>query len=159
MWQTGQEVSLGENEYKFMYAWVPSLFTWNYHNIINWLYLNTKKKVKTKNSGHNSPIPTVPIRWKPLYIVRLRDLKLHLEISRKFFYNYFMEFLRLWNEMMHANCTNPSTLWELYFFSSGWERCLREGSTAEALLMMIGKITVTTWYNGRGRTEGITVLI
>ena len=44
MWQPGQEVSLGENEYKFMYAWVPSLFTWNYHNIINWLYLNTKKK-------------------------------------------------------------------------------------------------------------------
>lgn len=30
---------------------------------------------------------------------------------------------------------------------------------AEALLMMIGKITVTTWYNGRGSTEGMNVLI
>ena len=34
MWQPGLEESLGENEYMYMYGWVPSLFTWNYHNIV-----------------------------------------------------------------------------------------------------------------------------
>ena len=29
---------LGENGYMFMYGWIPSLFTWNYHNIVNWLF-------------------------------------------------------------------------------------------------------------------------
>ena len=24
-------------------GWVPSLFTWSYHNIVNWLYPNTKE--------------------------------------------------------------------------------------------------------------------
>ena len=26
-----------------MYDLVPSLFTWNYHNIINWLYTKTRE--------------------------------------------------------------------------------------------------------------------
>ena len=34
---------LGENGYMYMYGWVPLLCTWNYHNIINWLYSNEKK--------------------------------------------------------------------------------------------------------------------
>ena len=42
MWQPGQEGSLGENWYICTYGWVPSLFTWNYHNIVNWLYFSTK---------------------------------------------------------------------------------------------------------------------
>ena len=42
MWQLGWEGSLGENEYMYVYDWVPSLFTWNYHNIVNWLCPNTK---------------------------------------------------------------------------------------------------------------------
>ena len=29
----------------YIHGWVPSLFTWNYHNIINWLYPNSKLKV------------------------------------------------------------------------------------------------------------------
>ena len=33
---------LGENGYMYMYDWVPSLFTWNYQNIVNWLYPNNK---------------------------------------------------------------------------------------------------------------------
>ena len=37
-------VSLGENRYMCMYGWVPSLFTWNYYNIVNWLYPNTKSE-------------------------------------------------------------------------------------------------------------------
>ena len=34
MWQSGWEGSLGENRYMYIYGWVPSLFTWNYHNIV-----------------------------------------------------------------------------------------------------------------------------
>ena len=37
MWQPGWEGSLGENGYMYMYGWVPSLFTWNFHNIVNQL--------------------------------------------------------------------------------------------------------------------------
>ena len=32
----------------YMYDWVPALFTWNYHNIVNWLYYNTKQNIKKK---------------------------------------------------------------------------------------------------------------
>ena len=42
MWQPGWEGSLGENGYMCMYGWVPSLSTWNYDNIVNRLYPNTK---------------------------------------------------------------------------------------------------------------------
>ena len=38
MWSPGWEQSLGENGYMYMYGWVPSLFTWNSHNIVNWLF-------------------------------------------------------------------------------------------------------------------------
>ena len=42
MWQPGWEGSLGQNGYMHIYGWAPSLFIWNYHNIVNCLYLNTK---------------------------------------------------------------------------------------------------------------------
>ena len=48
MWQPRWERSLGENGYMHVYGWVPLLFTWSNHSIINWLYLNTKVKVKAK---------------------------------------------------------------------------------------------------------------
>ena len=32
----------GENGCVYMYGWIPSLFTWNYLNIVNQLYLNKK---------------------------------------------------------------------------------------------------------------------
>ena len=40
----GWEGNLGENRYMYVYGWVPLLFTWSYHNIVNWLYPNTKLK-------------------------------------------------------------------------------------------------------------------
>ena len=40
MWQTGWEGCSGENGYR--YGWVPLLFTWNSHNIVNQLYSNIK---------------------------------------------------------------------------------------------------------------------
>ena len=42
MWQPGWEGSLGENAYMYMCGWVPLWSTWNYDNIVNWLYANTK---------------------------------------------------------------------------------------------------------------------
>ena len=38
-----REEGLGGNGYMCVYGWVHSLLTWNYHNIANWLHLNTKK--------------------------------------------------------------------------------------------------------------------
>ena len=35
MWPPGWEGSLGENGYMYMCGWVPLLFTWNYHDIVN----------------------------------------------------------------------------------------------------------------------------
>ena len=34
--------SLGKNEYMYIFGWVPLLSTWNYHNIVNWIYSNIK---------------------------------------------------------------------------------------------------------------------
>ena len=58
MWQSGWEGGLGENGYMYMYGWAPLLFTWNDHNIVNWLYPNTKlflvlKKLKLKKIFNN----------------------------------------------------------------------------------------------------------
>ena len=50
MWQPGWEGSLGENGHMCMYGWVPSLFTWNYHNIVYWLYPIWKKKFRKQTS-------------------------------------------------------------------------------------------------------------
>ena len=41
-WQPGWEGSLLENGYMYMYSRVPSLFTWNYYKIVNWLNPSTK---------------------------------------------------------------------------------------------------------------------
>ena len=41
-----REGNLGENGYMYMYGWTPVLFTRNCHNIINWLYPNTKQNIK-----------------------------------------------------------------------------------------------------------------
>ena len=38
MCQPGWEGCLGKNGYMYLCGWVPSLFTWNYHNIVNWLF-------------------------------------------------------------------------------------------------------------------------
>jgi len=48
MWQPGWEGSLGENGYMYMYAWVPLVFAWNYHNIVNTPIQSKKFKNKVK---------------------------------------------------------------------------------------------------------------
>ena len=51
MLQPQQEGSLGENGYMYMYGWAPSLFTWNYHNIVSQLHPKQNKKLKKKLNG------------------------------------------------------------------------------------------------------------
>ena len=45
MCQPGWEAGLGESGYTYMYGWVSSLFTWNYHNIVNWLSVQFSRSV------------------------------------------------------------------------------------------------------------------
>ena len=42
LWQPGWEGSVRENGYMYCMYQVPLLLTRNYHNIVNWLYPNTK---------------------------------------------------------------------------------------------------------------------
>ena len=46
---TKEQKDMRENEYVYMYGWGPLLCTWNYHNIVNWVYSNIKFKSKKKN--------------------------------------------------------------------------------------------------------------
>ena len=57
MCQPAWEEGFGENGYMYMYGWVPSLFTWNYHNIVNQVYSNMKQKIKEKILTSPSPPP------------------------------------------------------------------------------------------------------
>ena len=41
-----RRVSFRKNGFMYTYGWVPSLFTWNYHNVVNRLHSNTKKQVR-----------------------------------------------------------------------------------------------------------------
>ena len=50
-----REVGLRKNGYMCMYAWAPSLFTWNYHSIVNQLYPNIKFKKKEKKNSFSWP--------------------------------------------------------------------------------------------------------
>ena len=46
MWQPGWEGSSGENGYMYMCGWVPLLFTWNDHSIVDQLYPIQNKELK-----------------------------------------------------------------------------------------------------------------
>ena len=49
MWQPGWNESLGENGCMCMYGLVLLLSAWNYHNIANRPFSNTKQEVKKQN--------------------------------------------------------------------------------------------------------------
>ena len=57
MWQPGWERSLGENGYMYIQGWVPLLSTWNYHNIVNWLYSIIKSVQFSRSVMPNSLWP------------------------------------------------------------------------------------------------------
>ena len=44
-WQPEEEGSLEENGYMYMYGWVLLLSIWNYHNIVNWLSVQSLSRV------------------------------------------------------------------------------------------------------------------
>ena len=75
----------------YMYGWVPSLFTWNYHNIVNRLYPNTKQKVKKKK--------TLPSNAG--CVGSIRELKPHMlhgqknqNIKQKQYHNKFNKYFK-----------------------------------------------------------------
>ena len=49
MWQPGWDGNSGDKGYICMSGWVPSLFTWDYHDIVHWLYSSTKWKALKKS--------------------------------------------------------------------------------------------------------------
>ena len=51
---------LGRMGYMFMYGWVPSLFTWNYHNIVN--QLKSLKGKKRERDLRELPWPFCQVR-------------------------------------------------------------------------------------------------
>ena len=61
LYQPNNKAPQGEwlHVYAWLFAWVPLLFTWNYHNIVNRLYPNTKWLKKQK--PHRFP-PQTPFR-------------------------------------------------------------------------------------------------
>lgn len=40
-----------DNGNMYIYGWIPSLFTWHYHNTVNQLYPNAKQKVQKKKKA------------------------------------------------------------------------------------------------------------
>lgn len=52
-----QEEGVGERGYRYMYGWVPSLHTENYHNIVNRLHPNTELKVHKKKENKKEKCP------------------------------------------------------------------------------------------------------
>ena len=52
MWQPEREGSLGEND------WAPLLFTWNYHNIVNWLGAVLSRSVMSNSLQPHELQPT-----------------------------------------------------------------------------------------------------
>ena len=63
----------GEGIYMFMCGWILSLFTWNHHNIVKWLYPNTNLK---KNFFFKRRDSVVRPLWPPLVRLVAQSLAL-----------------------------------------------------------------------------------
>ena len=87
-WQPGWEGSLGEKGYMYMYGWVPLLSTRNYHNIVNWLYLNTKLKKNKKEAKQ-----LFSIILEKSVNSRIKDILFNSEMDFCAFYIAFIVFL------------------------------------------------------------------
>ena len=106
MWQPEWEGSLGENGYMYMYGWVHSLFTWNYHNIINCLYSNIKYKDKEKKK-------IVPKGWWSIYgsekeVAYIKGSVLHRA-------DFHASILTIW-DLIYKNSNLCETLGEVVSF-------------------------------------------
>ena len=56
----------GKNAYVYMYGWVPSLFTWNYHSIVYWLSVQLSSSVLTVCNPMDCSIPGFPVHHQLL---------------------------------------------------------------------------------------------
>ena len=83
-----------ENGYIYMYAWVPLLSTWNYQNIVNWLYSNAKQKVKKHR--------IVDLKYISMYFINWFLTKVSNSIRK---YNLYSRCLR--KKYLYAK-NNPS---------------------------------------------------
>ena len=101
--------SLGENRYMHMYDWVPSLFTWNYHSIVNWLYPITKLIVKKKKKEKKAQPPS-----QKEITCRCSDVKSN-------FY-WYKDYTYIYNLAVHVREYMTLTYldygYDFYFFSS-----------------------------------------
>ena len=51
--QNMMEDSMRKTTYIYMYDWVTNMYRRNWHNIVNQLFFNKKKKLKIKENYHN----------------------------------------------------------------------------------------------------------
>ena len=89
--QPGWEGTLGENGHMYMCTCAASLFSWNYHDIVHWLYSSTKLKVLfltvvlrlqslTRRSSFNKSgiRSSLYVRWLSSLVT---DITIHCHIS------------------------------------------------------------------------------
>ena len=111
VWQPGWERSLGENGYMGMYGWVPLLSTWNYHNIVYWIYSNIKLKALKK-----SWYPDLDVIFQ-LYIIILAFVNQNY-INYKLNYSYKLYSVNLsWDRLYWLFKTGtPKLMWNFQIF-------------------------------------------
>ena len=80
--------SLGENGYMYMCGWIPSLFTWSYHSIVNHLYPNTKRFIylfiffKSNVMGNQMPgFQKVLVNWSLMISALWGSGKAEIEVE------------------------------------------------------------------------------
>ena len=91
MWQPGWRGGLGDNGYMHTYGWDPSLFTWDYHNIVNWLHIpQCEMFFVLKKKYHSSPVG-VAIDHPHFHLSPIRE---NLTWKKKtIFVYYFMQWI------------------------------------------------------------------
>ena len=80
LWQPGQEWSLRENGSVYVFGSVPSLFTWNYHNIV---YPNTKILWLTKIQNKILSLECICGQCSHIYIWLITQSSTNKEASKQ----------------------------------------------------------------------------
>ena len=87
--------NLEENGYMCVYGWVPLLLPWNYHNIVNWLYPNTK--LEKKMAAHSSTLAwKIPRMEEPGRLQSMGSLRVGHDWVTSLSLFTFMHWWRKW---------------------------------------------------------------